>query len=92
MNINILNKQGFLSEEDRKEPLLHGCQYGSFYSCIDLSEPVRYVPYGNGSKIASERFSEDLAHFMIWWTETVFKDLNGFYGVKNFDFSELELI
>lgn len=41
--INILNKPGLLSQEDRKKPLQQGCDYIEFTTCLDLSEPVKMM-------------------------------------------------
>jgi hypothetical protein len=46
MRINVLNKPGMLTDEDRKQPLEHGCDHFTFKSCLDLSEPVQIIPYG----------------------------------------------
>ena len=93
--INILNKQGMLTDEDRKQRLEHGCSYFTFESCIDLSKGVKVIPYGTkGSKYTIDQYSQDLAAFMCWWTNMVMKDLNGFSGFSHvkFDLSDFELI
>lgn len=93
--INILNKQGLLTKEDRKESLSHGCSYVSFESSIDLiHKPIKVIPYSPSGKITRENYSRDLASFMVWWTHFVYKDLNGFSGFSNvkFDFSEVKFI
>lgn len=41
--INILNKPGFLTTEDRKETLQHNCDHIEFTTCLDLSEPVKMM-------------------------------------------------
>jgi hypothetical protein len=83
--INILNKNGMLSNEDRKEPLEHGCQWVTFKSCVDLSEGVRVIPYGRG-KISVDHYSQDLSSFMCWWEHFVKCDLNGFSGFSHVKF------
>ena len=76
--LNILNKRGYLTDEDRKQPLSHSCNYVTFKSCIDLSEGIQVESF-TGNDITIEQYSQDLSTFMIWWTNFVFKDLNGFY-------------
>jgi hypothetical protein len=76
-----------LTQEDRKESLEHGCQYFTFKSCLDLSEPVIVTPYycSNGF-MDYEKYSQDLSSFMLWWTKFVFRDLNGFSGFSSVKF------
>ena len=84
--INILNKQGMLTEEDRKQPLEHGCNRFAFKTCIDLSEPIQVIPYGTSKKHSLQHYSQDVSAFMVWWTNMVMKDLNGFSGFHNVKF------
>lgn len=84
--INILNKQGMLSDSDRKQPLVHSCKYFTFESCIDLSIGVKVKPYGNLNKYSVNYYSQDLASFMCWWNHFVAKDLNGFSGFSHVNF------
>ena len=84
--LNILNKTGFLTDEDRKQPLTHQSNYFEFETCIDLSKGVRVIPYGNQSVFSVNDYSNDLAEFMIWWTNFVWKDLNGFSGFSHVKF------
>lgn len=84
--INILNKQGLLSDEDRKQPLEHGCDRVTFKTCIDLSEPIKVYAYGNSGEVGLQQYSRDVASFMVWWTHFVLKDLNGFSGFSNVKF------
>ena len=84
--INILNKQGLLTDEDRKEPLVHSCHYLTFQSCLDLSEPVR-ISYGiPGSKVPIQMYTRDIADFFCWWDYFIKKDLNGFSGMSHVKF------
>lgn len=82
--INILNKEGFLTDEDRKEKLEHGCEYFNFYTCLDLSKPIQVVPYGYDpdevKEVTLDMYSRDVASFIIWWSYFVKRDLNGFSG------------
>ena len=83
--INILNKQGMLTAEDRKQPLTHGCNYFTFYTCLDLSEPVKVRSY-HGTVFSISDYSADVASFICWWTLMVRKDLNGFSGFSHVKF------
>lgn len=78
--INILNKTGFLTNEERKQPLEHGCEYFTFKTCLDLSEPIQVIPYGRLDYYPLNEYSRDVASFICWWTHFVKKDLNGFSG------------
>lgn len=84
--INILNKQGFLSDEDRKKPLEHGCDYFTFKTNLDLTEPVKVIPYGSRDTYSVDVYSRDLASFICFWKHFVMKDLNGFSGFHNVKF------
>lgn len=84
--VNILNKQGMLTSEDRKEPLEHGCNAVTFKSCLDLSQGVKVIPYTNSGKISVHQYSQDLSAFMCWWEHLVKKDLNGFSGFSHIKF------
>jgi hypothetical protein len=83
---NILNGYGYLTDEERKEKLEHGCNYFTFESCLDLSQTVRVIPYGNNDEYSLELYSRDLASFITWWSHFVLKDLNGFSGFHNVKF------
>jgi len=87
--INILNKVGMLTEEDRKQPLEHGCNHFTFKTCIDLSQPIKVIPYGVSKEQSFQAYSQDIASFMVWWTNFVMEDLNGFSGFSHVKF-ELE--
>jgi hypothetical protein len=84
--INILNKHGMLTSEDRKQPLEHGCDWVTFKSCVDLSEGVKVIPYGTRGQISVQQYSQDLASFMCWWERNVMCDLNGFSGFSHVKF------
>lgn len=87
-SVNILNKSGLLSKEDRKEPLFHRCRYLSFDSCLDLSKGVKVEAFGYGEKpfITMDQYSNDLASFIAWWTHFVKPGLNGFQGFGDIKF------
>ena len=84
--INILNKEGLISDLDRKQPLSHGCGSFMFESCIDLSIGVKVTPYGNSDKYLINDYSQSLASFIGWWVMNVLKDLNGFPGIDTINF------
>ena len=90
MRINILNKTGMLSDEDRKQRLEHGCSKLSFKTCIDLTKPNEVTMYGGGyggpNEISLNDYSNDVASFFTWWTINVLEDLNGFSGFGNVKF------
>ncbi len=83
---NILGREGYLTNEERKAPLEHGCEYMTFKTCLDLSEPIKLIPYGSPDVISLKHYSEDIANFIAWWTLHVHKDLNGFSGFNNLKF------
>lgn len=86
MRNNILNKQGILSAEDRKEPLERGCDHFTFKTCLDLSKPIQVIPYGTRTEFSVESYSQDVASFISFWTHFVAKDLNGFSGFHSVKF------
>lgn len=86
-NINILNKVGMLTDVDRKAPLTHTCQYLTFKSCIDLSQPIKV--YGTRKQFTASQYSQDVASFICWWSQFIYKDLNGFIG---FPYVKFELV
>lgn len=85
--VNILNKQGLLTDEDRKEDLLHGCDRFRFKSCLDLSDGVQVIPYGSKTEYTVDEYSRDLSSFITWWSHFVMRDLNGFSGFSNIKFT-----
>ena len=84
--INILNKKGLLSDEDRKQPLERGGMHFTFKTNIDLSEPIEVTPFGISKEYSLHHYSQDIANFILWWTVTVHKDLNGFGGFSHVKF------
>ena len=84
--LNILNKVGLLSDEDRKEPLFHSCHMLSFSSCLDLSDPIKVTYAIPGGQVSIQDYSKDLASFFTWWSYFVHKDLNGFSGMSHIKF------
>lgn len=75
-----------LTDEDRKAPLEHGCNHVTFKTCLDLSEPVKVIPYGNPKAISLKNYTEDVMSFTAWWVHFVRKDLNGFSGFSHVKF------
>jgi hypothetical protein len=90
--INILNKVGLLTAEDRKAPLQHGCDYFTFETCLDLSEPIKVIPYGDPTEVSLQIYSRDIASFICWWTHFVKKDLNGFSGFSHVKFEPVGFV
>ena len=92
--INILNKQGMLSTEDRKENFSHMCDYVTFETCLDLSKPVKVNPMGMDNRVTIENYTRDISSFISYWNYFVKKDLNGFQGFSGvrFDTSNIEII
>lgn len=84
--MNILNKQGMLSDSDRKQPLSHTSNYFTFESCLDLSIGIKVIPLDNYPTHPISRYSQDLASFMCWWNHFVMKDLNGFSDFSHVNF------
>ena len=84
MGINILNKEGMLTKEDRKKPLSHQCEWCTFKTNIDLSKGVTVTSHSQA--VTYTGYSRDLATFISWWTQTVLPDLNGFDGFHNVKF------
>lgn len=87
--MNILNREGFLTFEERKEPLEHGCNYFCFKSCVDLSEPIKVIPFGRSKEYSIQDYSSDVASFICWWTHFVHKDLNSFNGFSHVKFEPI---
>ena len=84
--LNILNKEGYLTKEDRKELLERGLEYTTFKTCLDLSKPIEITMYGQRGELTLEQYSRDVASFMAFWTNFVLKDLNGFSGMNSVKF------
>lgn len=90
--INILNKPGLLSDQDRKQKLEHGCQHFTFVTCLDLSTPIKMIPYGSIGKFTMNQYSQDIASFIAWWCHFVQKDLNGFSGFSHVKFEPVGFV
>jgi hypothetical protein len=84
--INILNKRGFLTNEERKEKFVHGCSDFTFETCLDLTEPVKVIPYGSRKQFTVNEYSTNVAEFISYWNTFVLEDLNGFSGFSNVKF------
>lgn len=83
---NILNKEGFLTDEDRTHPLTHGGHLFTFKTCLDLTKPVQIIPYGTRTEYTASEYSRDLASFIAWWCYFVKNDLHGFAGFSHVTF------
>ncbi len=102
--MNILNKFGMLTKKDRKELLIHKCSELTFTTCLDLTETVLISSFFKGSSfnlksctksvVSIETYTQNIMEFTIWWTNFVYKDLNGFNGLSNVKFKlvDIELI
>jgi len=92
--MNILNKQGMLTDEDRKKPFVHHGHHLRFETCLDLSQGVKVKPLGSAFRISAENYSNDLMGFIAYWKDFVFEDLNGFSGFSHikFEFSGFEIV
>ncbi len=92
--LNILNKQGLLSDEDRLEDLYHSCDHVAFSSCLDLSRPIKVIQHGRSGRVSLANYTRDVANFFVWWAHFVHKDLNGFSGMSHitFDLGDLEIV
>lgn len=84
--INILNKVGYLSDEDRKAPLERGFEWFTFKTCLDLTQPIRVIPFGPAETFTLNQYSSDVASFIAWWSRWVGQDLNGFSGFQHVTF------
>lgn len=85
-NINIFGGEGYLTDEQRKMPLEHGCESFTFKTCMDLSQPIEVTQYGIATKQPLSWYSTDIASFIAWWTRNVGESLNGFSGFHNVKF------
>ena len=76
-----------LTAEDRKEPLARGMNHGTFYTCLDLSKGITYMPFSTRNEITLAHWNEDLAAFISFWNQFVLKDLNGFSGFSHIKYT-----
>jgi hypothetical protein len=84
MKINPLNKEGFLTKEERKIPY-EGYHNGvSFQTCFDLSKPIEV--YYHSDKISINKYSKAVAAFIAEWKHFVLPFLNGFSGFNCIEF------
>lgn len=81
----------YLTEAERKEKIIHNCEYYQFESCVDLSEGVKikqlYYRDDDLIKTNPEKLAADVAQFTIWWTYSFHKKLNGFSGIDTIRFN-----
>ena len=75
----------YFTEEERKEHLIHNCEFFQFESCVDLSKGVtiRAIHYELDYilKNKPEALASDSVRFGIWWNNNFHKKLNGFSGI-----------
>lgn len=86
MKFNILGGEGLLTDEQRKSPLDRNCEYFSFKTNLDLSEPVQVFANGIATEQPLSKYSVDIANFISFWTREVAPSLNGFSGFHNVKF------
>lgn len=85
--MNILNKEGMLTTEQRKEPLVKGMNHVTFRTCLDLSQGIVVEPYGTRNEMTLQQWNEDLAAFISFWNQFVLCDLNGFSGFSHIKYT-----
>lgn len=90
--INILDKVGLLSDEDRKEPLQISFGYFTFETCLDLSKPIKIIPLSDIKEVSLEIYTRDITIFISWWTNFVLKDLNGFSGFYHIKYENVGFV
>jgi hypothetical protein len=74
-----MHRTGYLTQEERKYPIGHGCTHATIEAVADLSGGVTIKPYcGNYTK---EQMACDVAQFTAWWCREIHKRLNGFSGL-----------
>lgn len=86
MRQNILGYLGYLTDEDRKKPLEHTCDWLTFTTCLDLSKPIKVEALGITTKVPLNKYSQDIASFIVWWSHFVLPGLNGFSGMSHLKF------
>ena len=85
--MNILNKTGLISGNDKKIPFTHIGKYLEFKSCLDLSSGVNIKPISDFEILSIEDYSKELSDFIIWFSENIKNDLNGFSGFDNIKYN-----
>jgi len=76
-----MHGKGFLTKEERKNPIEHGCSHATFKAVADLSSGVTIKPYGDGKNYTAQQMACDVAQFTMWWGRELHKRLNGFSGI-----------
>jgi hypothetical protein len=77
--LNNTNKEPYLSNEERKEPISYYSNGYDFYSCKDLSEGV-VVKRNSFMNDSREGLAIAISDFITWWLFTFHHRLNGFSG------------
>jgi len=72
---------GFLTSEERKMPIAHGCSNAMLESVADLSSGVKIIPYGSSENYTPQDMACDVAQFTMWWSRKLHKRMNGFSGI-----------
>lgn len=73
----------YLTQEERKQPISHMCNYFTFKSCADLSQGVKITAITGNPKYKENPnlIAQDVACFTCWWVLTFRENLNGFAGL-----------
>jgi hypothetical protein len=87
--MNFFGGKDYLDDNQRKKILEHGCEYFTFKTCVDLSEPIQVIPYGNLNEFTLNQYSIDISNFICWWSNVILKDLNGVSGFNNLKFEPI---
>lgn len=81
----------YLTEDQRKEKIIHNCNYFQFESCADLSigVTIRCLHYGLNEilKKKPEILASDSVQFAMWWSRNFHTKLNGFSGIDTIKFT-----
>lgn len=74
----------YLTEEERKKPFSHVCDYFIFESCVDLSIGIKatpIVPDKSNEMVNPDIIARDVATLTTWWIMNILPTLNGFSGI-----------
>lgn len=73
----------YLTDKERKKPIVHLCDWYEFTSCVDLSQGVKIRPIIDKPEYRANLslIARDVASFTTWWIINFHGDLNGFSGV-----------
>lgn len=83
---NFLGTEGYFTAEQRKMILQQGMEYFTIETNIELSAPIRVIPYGSQTEFTIDQYSRDIASFFAFWGTMVAGHLNGFSGMYHLKF------